>query len=916
MIVVRYARYLAALICFTAVAGSTVPTARDSTPHVSTLHVSTLHVLTPRATHIDRRTTWRATDVHELDGPVIVEAGGTLVIEAGARIEAKPGVSIDVARDGRVIALGTPLQPIVMTCTSAIKYEGCWGGLTLNGSAAINFGALTSPPARGTGAAGCREAGTGASAYGGCDPADSSGALRYVRIEYASRGLQLLAVGARTVLDFIQVNRSGGDGVSIVGGMVDVRRLFLTANQGYGLSWRSGWRGRGQFITVQQDERANTGGISGSNEGATPDAGTGEPRSAPTLINVTVISPSASGNPESAPAAIHLRRGTSGVLRNVLIHSAAVALDVDDTRTCLATVGSPLPALTNIVIANTSLLGSPDADPLACEPYASPNVEAEWLADPANAVGVITDPAEATALIHDATNLKLPDLRPVVGGVAVTSPLATPPSDGFFDVTAAYIGAVPANLSTRNGIPWYAGWTVAAPVAPLPGVVTGSVASTSRGPLADAIVRAALGRETTTSALGAYTLGLPAGDHLLTATSLPIGCGAAPQSLSLAAGGTSTIDFAVTCNSVASMALGTFHGCALSSAGQAQCWGGNEYGMVGDGTNVGPRTTPVLVAGNNSLEVGTLSSGYTHTCALRVGRAVCWGLNFFGALGVGTAGLFASEPVAVGSAGTPSFVRLSAGGYHSCGLTAAGAAWCWGWNQDRQTGQPTATAELLPVHVAAGPLAFTQITAGESHTCALTAAGEAWCWGGNGRGELGTDPSVIGTQSASPVLVPGGHVFASIDAGTLHTCGITTTGVAYCWGSQEYGQLGNGVVGAAIAGPTLVSGGALYLQISAGGQTTCAVTTARAVHCWGAGVSGALGDGSMSAAQSTPVVVSGGLLAGGVLVNLSEPTGASVCAYTMSGDAYCWGAGSAGQLGTGTLTSSSVPVQVQVRSPN
>lgn len=864
---------------------------------------------------IDRPTTWRADVVHELDAPIIVEAGGTLVIEAGARIEAKPGASIEVSRNGRLIAAGTPLQPIVLTCTSAPKYEGCWGGLTIKGSAGLNFGSLTSPAARGTGAAGCREAESGAAGYGGCDPADSSGALRYVRIEYAARGLQLLAVGNRTDIDFVQVNRSGDNGVTVVGGTADLRHLFLTANQGYGLSWRSGWRGRGQFISVQQDARGNSGGIAGSNEGATSSAQTGEPRSAPTLINVTIISPFATGTPATAPAAVQLRRGTAGVFRNILVHSANIALDVDDTRTCLETPGTPRFTLTNLVVANTPLLGSDDVDPLSCEPYLSPNAESEWLVDPGNLVGIITDPAVGNALIRDASNLLVPDLRTSAGGLAVTNPFAVPPSDGFFDVTAGFIGAVPANLSGRNNVPWYSGWTTPAPIPPLPGAVGGTVSSVAIGPLSNVVVRAALGREAVTSLTGTYGFSLPAGDHRLALSSLPIGCGAEPRDLSVVSGVTSTVDFTVSCTTVASLALGALHGCALSSDGQTQCWGSNEFGMVGDGTTTTPRLTPVLVTGSNTFQAGSLSSGYTHSCAIRSGRAVCWGLNFFAALGVGTAGLFAVEPVAVGNAGTPSFVRVSAGGYHGCGLTSAGVAWCWGWNQEGQTGQVGTAPQVVPASVAAGPLVFAQLAAGESHTCALTGSGAAYCWGGNGRGELGTDPAVIGTQSNAPVLVPGGYTFASIDAGGLHTCGVTVAGALYCWGSQEYGQLGNGVVSVSTSGPVLVSGGAPYQQVSAGGQTTCAVTNAGVVQCWGAGVSGVLGNGTTIAAQALPAPVSGGLTAAGVVVNLSDPAGASACAYTTVGLAYCWGAGLAGQLGTGTAVSSNVPLRVQVRAP-
>jgi len=887
-----------------------VPVAEDSRRR------STPPVVRHVARRIDRPTTWRANELHELTSTVVVEAGGTLTIEAGTRIEARSGASIEISREGRLIAQGTPYQPIVFTCTSVPKYEGCWGGLTVRGNAPINFGTSSSLPVRGTGASGCRESAAGDAGFGGCDPADSSGVLRYSRVEYASRGLELLGVGRKTVIDFVQVNRSGADGVTVVGGTPDLRHLFLTANIGYGLSWRSGWRGRGQFIIVQQDERANLGGILGSNEGAAPTTFDGEPRSAPTLMNVSIISPFANGNPLSGdPSALRLRRGTAGIIRNVLVHSAATALDIDDSRTCLETSGTARLTLTNVVVANTTTLGSPDVDPLSCEPYVSPDVEAAWLNDPSNSALIITDPAVANALIRQATNLTVPDLRPAVGGATVTGPVAVPPNDGFFDVSANFIGAVPANVAVRNEIPWYSGWTVPAPVPPIPGIVAGTVASTTLGPLSGVIVRSANGRETTTSASGMYSFGLPAGEHQLTANSLPVGCGVAARSVTVISGASSTADFAVDCTSVASVSVGTFNGCVLSSAGVGQCWGGNEYGMLGDGTIVSPRTTPAFVAGSNIFDANSLSSGYTHSCVLRSGRAMCWGLNFFAALGVGSAGLFSPQPVAVGISSTPSFVRLSAGGYHSCGLTSSGAAWCWGWNQENQTGQTGATVQLLPLRVEAGALAFSQISAGESHTCALTAAGEAWCWGGNGRAELGTDPLVVGTQSAIPILVPGGHTFASIDAGTVHTCGVTTSGEAYCWGSQEFGQLGNGLVGGASSGPTLVSGGVQYLQISAGGQTTCAVTTTRAVQCWGAGASGVLGNGTTATVQSSPVTVVGGHVAGGVVVNLSEPVGATACLFTTGGAAYCWGAGASGQLGNGTLLPSSVPVQVQTRSP-
>jgi alpha-tubulin suppressor-like RCC1 family protein len=449
----------------------------------------------------------------------------------------------------------------------------------------------------------------------------------------------------------------------------------------------------------------------------------------------------------------------------------------------------------------------------------------------------------------------------------------------------------------------------------LPGTVAGTVSSLIVGPFENALVSSAMGRDVRTSPDGSYSLALPAGEHQLSVSEVPIGCGSSTRNVLVSSSSTTVVNFSVDCTTVTHLAVGALHGCALAATGAAQCWGGNEYGMVGDGTSVSPRLLPVAVTGSVAFQAGSLSSGYTHTCGIRNSRAVCWGLNFFAALGVGTAGLFASEPVAVGTSATPSFTAVSAGGYHGCGLTSAGTAWCWGWNQEGQAGQSSTAPQLLPAAVNAGPLVFAQIAAGESHTCALTTAGAAYCWGGNGRGELGSDPAVVGTSSVVPIAVPGDHVFASIDAGTFHTCGITTVGALLCWGSQEHGQLGNGVVDAGISAPTAVSGGATYRQVSAGGHSTCAVTTADVVHCWGAGVSGVLGNGTNVATQSTPVPVVGALSVAGVAVNLSDPSGATACAFTLTGAAYCWGQGSNGQFGVGTTTSSNVPVQVLIRGP-
>ena len=162
-------------------------------------------------------TTWRTGIVHRLSGVVRVTDGATLTIEPGARIEGAAGAALIVERTGRIQALGTLTQPIVPGCPSgSVATRDCWGGLVIAGNAPVNGGTPDSPPVRSTGAAGCaqRTDDALAGAYGGCAADDSSGVMRYVRIEFGVRGLQLLGVGSGTRLEHVQVHGAGSGDVS------------------------------------------------------------------------------------------------------------------------------------------------------------------------------------------------------------------------------------------------------------------------------------------------------------------------------------------------------------------------------------------------------------------------------------------------------------------------------------------------------------------------------------------------------------------------------------------------------------------------------------------------------------------------------------------------------------------------------
>jgi alpha-tubulin suppressor-like RCC1 family protein len=204
--------------------------------------------------------------------------------------------------------------------------------------------------------------------------------------------------------------------------------------------------------------------------------------------------------------------------------------------------------------------------------------------------------------------------------------------------------------------------------------------------------------------------------------------------------------------------------------------------------------------------------------------------------------------------------------------------------------------ELTPAAVSGGH-AFATLTAGSNHTCGVTTSGQGYCWGADGGGQLGSGSG--GFYQSTPLAVSGGLTFAALTVGDGHTCGLTTSGQAFCWGSGEQGQLGNGTTALSQLTPTAVSSGLTFSALTAGHWHTCGVTTSGKAYCWGSNYSGELGVGTTTLDQSTPVAVSGGH----TFTMLVAATGGSqTCGITTSGQALCWGSDLRGQLGLGNLT--------------
>jgi len=270
---------------------------------------------------------------------------------------------------------------------------------------------------------------------------------------------------------------------------------------------------------------------------------------------------------------------------------------------------------------------------------------------------------------------------------------------------------------------------------------------------------------------------------------------------------------------VRQIAAGGTHSCALMEDGTAYCWGNNERGQLGAGPGE-DRHLPVPVSGNRRFV--DISAGEEHTCALDIdGTAWCWGFNRWSTLGHGRdpEDLFdrstdSDMPVQV--VGDLRFISIVAGSRQTCALDAEGRAYCWGSNglgnlgnlrTDMECVSPPSTggvpekdrsAEPVPV---CGDLRFEALTSGWSHTCGLTAEGEAYCWGANGDGQVGNCEFSQAQREPAPVC--GGLRFQAIGAGSNHVCAVTPTGVLYCWGSNSRGQLGSSIP--TVAGPVRVT---------------------------------------------------------------------------------------------------------------
>lgn len=349
------------------------------------------------------------------------------------------------------------------------------------------------------------------------------------------------------------------------------------------------------------------------------------------------------------------------------------------------------------------------------------------------------------------------------------------------------------------------------------------------------------------------------------------------------------------------VSAGFHYSCGLLSNGRAYCWGQNSnHGVLGNGSvdsgenwpeyhHDADAPLPTEVSGDIIFE--SVTAGVFHTCGLAPGgQAYCWGYGLNGQLGNGAIAPSAT-PVAVG--GEHRFIDIQPGIFHTCGLTTSKHIYCWGVNDENQLGlgSQATTFYFSPQQLSED--SFVALAVGRNHSCAISEQGPTYCWGNNDFGQLGVGAPF--TRS-TPVEVATDERFVKLAAGSNYTCGLTEHGEAYCWGEGRDAALGTGTTYDRMS-PRRARAPHIFVDLYANWTSTCGVDAAGAVYCWGSNEQGHLGNGVPNPMERSPVLVSGGHQWRDFSLGLAHSCGLVVGQAGL----FCWGDNDRGQLGGGAF---------------
>ena len=338
-------------------------------------------------------------------------------------------------------------------------------------------------------------------------------------------------------------------------------------------------------------------------------------------------------------------------------------------------------------------------------------------------------------------------------------------------------------------------------------------------------------------------------------------------------------------------ATGRDHTCALTWGGGVACWGSNEYGQLGNASDV-HSGVPLRVPGVAGATA--VAAGGDWTCAVASGDVLCWGDDDYYTYDNGTR-------VPTLMPGIRGAIAVGVAGDHSCAVQGGGQVFCWGDNSYGQLGDGTEFTRYYVMQPVVGIDDAIGVTVGGGHSCALSATGHVSCWGRGFNGELGDGAN---QKRPTPVPVVGVTDAIAVTAGGLHSCAVLSSGQVRCWGEDRYGQVGDGAPASRLLVPATVPGVSNAVAASAGKSHTCAVMSSGLVACWGRNDSGQLGDGTLTD-RMAPVTVPG-------ITGVHEVAAGAehTCAVSRDGSVQCWGHNAKGQLGDGGDAQSKSPVPV------
>ena len=331
--------------------------------------------------------------------------------------------------------------------------------------------------------------------------------------------------------------------------------------------------------------------------------------------------------------------------------------------------------------------------------------------------------------------------------------------------------------------------------------------------------------------------------------------------------------------------MGGDHTCAAWEE-VLKCWGLNTYGQLGIGST-DQKFAPAEVAGIDAKSIVQITGGEGHTCALLSNNDLyCWGVDVVEPT---------QTPVKLEGLSVSS---MDSGDHHICAITTDPSLVCWGHNSMGQLGQIRTEVEAsmkpLVVDLPAAPL---DVSVDELHSCAVLVDGSVWCWGSNSFGQLGNGAT---ENSDTPVKVENLPIKPTlVAAGSTHTCVLSEESGAYCWGNNEFDQIGEKVGESMVIRPHKVAGSSPGVYIEAGQDHTCAIALKRNVECWGAYWEGQLGTGDMGNKFGKPVSPAG---IDNPVVSLAVGRD-HACASLAGGKLFCWGDDRGGQIGSGNRRS-------------